>query len=306
VPILLLASGSEYDYREFGIPTFHVVLFGVYNFLAIHWYRLWLQYPDPRLLWCCVALVSLNLMIVNRGALIQCAIAIGFLYIVHRRLTWRAIVTIPLLVAGAIYLFGLIGDSRMRAMGMDPESTIVAIGDATDAYPAEQLGSGPFWFYLYASSPLANLQLNIDEARSRDDVDFETFAALELLPDFVSKRLLPPQDIERDPLLITPAMTVSTAYGRAFYLCGWPGAIAVFTLFILYFALSRWIFRGTEYFDTAMAIMTAGAALLVFFNMLIFAGFVGPMLIGVCLRVAQDRARRHRPAFRRPAPAARR
>jgi len=36
VPIVLIFIGAEYDYRNFGIPTLHVVMYGVYWFLCVH------------------------------------------------------------------------------------------------------------------------------------------------------------------------------------------------------------------------------------------------------------------------------
>ena len=43
VPLFFVIFGIDYDYRDFGIPTLHVVFFCFYNFLAIHWFSLWLR-----------------------------------------------------------------------------------------------------------------------------------------------------------------------------------------------------------------------------------------------------------------------
>jgi oligosaccharide repeat unit polymerase len=285
VPLLQLLTGADYDYREFGIPTLHVVLFGIYNFLAVHFFSVFLRSGDRRFLWACISLLLLNLLIVNRGAVVQSLLAVAVLFLVRRRINLRAVAVLLVALGAGIYLFGAVGDSRMIAMGLDPDQSITVIGDATDGYPAATLGSGPFWVYLYSSSPLANWQLNVSMGGAAN-APLSTFIALEVLPDFVAKRLVPEEVFELSPHLIVDALTVTTAYGRAYFLWGWVGSTVVFSLLLAYYAAARWVFRGSEYFDSVLATMTAGAALMIYYNMLTFAGFVGPLAIAVVLRIA--------------------
>lgn len=297
IPLVQLLTGADYDYREFGIPTLHVVLFGVYNFLAVHFFALFLRGGDRRFFRACIGLLLLNLLIVNRGAVVQSLLAVAVLFVVRRRVNLRTAALLLVSLGAGIYLFGAVGDSRMVAMGLDPDQSITVIGDATDRYPAATLGSGPFWVYLYSSSPLANWQLNISMGGAAN-APWGTFLALEVLPDFVAKRLVPEEVFELSPHLIVDALTVTTAYGRAYFLWGWVGSAVVFCLLLAYYAAARWIFRGSEYFDSALATMTAGAALMAYYNMLTFAGFVGPLAIAVLLRLACVRRLRSPPGQR--------
>lgn len=297
IPLVQLLSGADYDYRDFGIPTLHVVLFGIYNFLAVHFFALFLRTGNRRFLRACLGLLLINLLIINRGATVQSLLAVAALFVVRRRISLRAVATLLVSFGVGIYLFGAVGDSRMIAMGIDPDKSITVIGDASDSYPAASLGSGPFWVYLYSSSPLANWQLNVTMGTA-GNAPAATFLALEVLPDFVAKRLVPEDVFELSPHLIIDALTVTTAYGRAFFLWGWTGSAAVFCLLLAYYAAVRWVFRGSEYFDSAMATMTAGAALMAYYNMLTFAGFVGPLAIALLLRIACVRRRRLPPDAR--------
>jgi hypothetical protein len=284
IPLLMLALGVDYDYREFGIPTLHVLVFGIYNFLGVHFFALYLRAGDRRYLRAALGLLMLNVLIVNRGAVVQSMIAMGVLYFVRHRLSLRRVAAVLGSFAAAVYLFGLVGDSRMTAMGTDPAITITAIGDATDRYPTETIGSGPFWFYLYASSPLANWQLNVSTPRpSRAPTDW--FVALEVLPDFIAKRVVPAEVFELSPHLVVDALTVSSAYGRAYFLWGWTGCALVFALLLLYYVVVRLVFRRSEYFASTLATLAAGAALMTYDNMLTFAGFVGPLLVAAFMRV---------------------
>lgn len=290
VPILMLLGEENYDYRDFGIPVLHVAIFAAYCFLAVHWFSIYLQRGDKRYLMFAVLLLAINVLIVNRGAFVQCVLAIGLLFVLHRGVRPRTLLTVATATVLLIISFGLVGDARMAAMGMDPSVAIVQIGEVSADYP-ERLGSGPFWVYLYASSPLANWQLNVSRDTSIH-IAPHIFVALEMLPDFIGKRLVSGEIFSIGPALITDALNVSSAFGRAFYLQGWAGAVAVFTQFLLYYFVVRRLFRGTEYFASALATFSAGSALLVFHNMLTFAGFVGPLMFAALLRLLHSRRRR--------------
>jgi len=288
IPAYLLASGADYDYRSFGIPTLHVFLFGFYNFLVVHWFSVWLRSREKIHLYASFFLLLLDLAIINRGAILQALLAMGALYIIKIGFLRKKMAALAVALVLMIYGFGAIGDSRMAAMGMAESATILTIGDATENYPTEAIGTGPFWFYIYLSSPLANWQLNVT-GPNNTEASVSTFFALEILPDFISKYLVPSYLTGIMPDQVTPALTVSSGYGRAYYLYGWAGDLLVFILFLVYYLLSLRIFRGTEYFDSAMATMCAGAALLTYYNMLTFAGFVGPMLVAAALRLCLTR-----------------
>lgn len=283
VPIALMLASDSYDYREFGIPTLHVILFGVYSFMTVHLFYLYLSEGGRRYLMYSISLLLINILIVNRGAFLQSMIAMLVMYVTVRGIRARALATVVAVVVAFVIMFGLIGDARMKAMGMDPDTSISVIGDATDKYPADALGSGPFWIYLYASSPLANWQLNIAKNNSID-APFSKFFALEVVPDFISKRLVSDDARKESPELVASAMTVSSAFGRAFYFKGWLGCTVIFSVFLFYYLLARLLLSGTEYYVSGLALLASGASLMIFFNMMIFAGLIGPLFVALTFR----------------------
>jgi hypothetical protein len=298
VPLLMIFSGVEYDYRDFGIPTFHVVFLGLYTFLCVHFFAQFLETRAKVHLACSLALMCISLIIVNRGALVQLLLTMTLLYAASTDLRAVTLLRMGIFATLFVILFGYVGDARMNSMGVAPEITILAIGDASSSYPASVMGTGPFWVYLYASSPLANWQMNVS-LPAAGHLDLVAFLALEVMPDFIGKHMVDEATFRTSPHLVTEALTVSSAYGRAFFLAGWWGCWAVFSLFLGYFMLVRRIFRRTEYFNSAMATLGAGAALLTFFNMLSFVGLVGPLLVGTAMRfTCRRRVVRRHPANR--------
>jgi hypothetical protein len=293
IPLELVLSGADYDYSTFGIPTFHVVVFGLYWFLCVHWYSLWLRGYGRSFVFYSVALLTIDVLTVNRGGLLQALIAFAILYVARAGAGLKALLKIAGIFAAVVLLFGYIGDARLGASGIDTEAAILALGGASEDYNADVLGTGPFWIYLYASSPLGNWQLNVSEATTIH-ADAWTFIRLEMLPDFIGKRLTDPSVYETSPMLVSTALNVTSAYGRAFYLMGWGGCATVFSYLLVFYMSTRVMFRRSEYFDSAIATMAAGSSLMTFSNTLVFSGFVAPMLVAIVLR-AMFRVRRANP-----------
>ena len=283
VPIIMIFSGSEYDYRNFGIPTLHVAIYGVYWFLCVHWFYLWLSSRQNFYLNCSLLLLSINLLIVNRGAFIQALLAIVILFVLKKGIKPKTVTICLIGIAALVWIFGVIGDARMRSMGIDPGFTILAIGDASPRYPVDELGTGPFWFYLYISSPLANWQFNVTSGGGMR-ADWLFFFITEIMPDFIGKHFLSGWETRASPELIADALTVSSAFGPAYFLKGWAGASLIYIVLVFYYLVSRFVFRGSEYFASGMSTLAVGAGLMAFENMLAFTGLIGPLLVAVVFR----------------------
>jgi hypothetical protein len=213
----------------------------------------------------------------------QALIAWGLLFLLYRKISAWFFVKLAVGAILIILVFGAIGDARMKSMGMDPSHTILVIGEATSEYPVDEIGTGPFWIYLYLTSPLANWQLNVS-MQSHSDSDWWSFFVIQIMPDFIGKHFLGDSVIKTSPNLITSALTVSTAYGRAYYTNGWLGAALMYVVFILNYFISRFVFRRSEYFFSGMAVLSAASTLMIFENMLAFTGIVGPLLVATAFR----------------------
>lgn len=281
VPIIASSGSADYDYREFGIPTFHVVLIGVCFFYSVYWWDLYLQGHDRRYGWMAFTGVFWALIIMNRGAMLISLVAFLFAYgnrVGLRKRAWYIGVFVVLIAWG----FGVVGEIRTQAMGIVDEDLILTIGDASDRFTGSGIPKNFFWFYLYASSPLANLQ---NTANNISGAGFPLIGMMvDFLPDFISKRLVTEQQVEMVwPILITPQLTVATAYGRPLVTLGWLGPYLLHLYFLgIYSLLVRYV-RYSRYGGALVAVFCAQGCLMFFDNMIVFSGAIGQVLVGVTL-----------------------
>jgi hypothetical protein len=177
-------------------------------------------------------------LFIFRGPAIICLVSWTFVFIVkHGGVRLRHLAVLS--VAGAIgmLLNGLLGDAR------SPGQESVAAPSA--AFRKSGIPQTYFWSYLYATIPVANLQLSVDQV-NKPNGSIEEFLASELLPDTVSKRVLPMLNprilsghgnlVTRDLLYsweqpqIAPGLNISTIFGRAYGFFGWIGAAIMFAI----------------------------------------------------------------------------
>ena len=166
IPLLLITAGADYSYRDFGVPVLHVAFSGFCYFYAVYWFDLYLLRRGGAFLFFSVSSLATALLTFSRGALIVASLAMVAVYIQRRGLSRRLLLVFALLAAGFLWGFGVLGD--IRTHGSSSESVILSIGQASDKFRNSNIPTELFWPYLYTSSPLANLQLNITDRVSND------------------------------------------------------------------------------------------------------------------------------------------
>jgi hypothetical protein len=187
-----------------------------------------------------------------------------------------------------VWGFGVVGEIRTKAMGVDDDLIILDIGRATDLFKELPIPSSFFWFYLYASSPLANLQ-NTAETKSAASDTYAAFV-VDFLPDFVSKRMLTEIQIESiGPSLITPQLTVATAFGRPLSSLGWFGPYLLFAYFSAFASVAIINIRSSRYGGALVSMFCAQGCLMFFDNMMVFSGAICPLLVGLSLAFLEYR-----------------
>jgi hypothetical protein len=125
--------------------------------------------------------------------------------------------------------------------------------------------------YLYVSSPLANLQKNIDKNfEEYKKKNFKEFLFYCLIPESFTLRLERFLDLSPPSCdLISPNLIVGTFYMVSFYTMGWYGMVImdlflfIFILLCL-FVIRKWRTFGLETFS----LLSATASLLIFSNFL--------------------------------------
>jgi oligosaccharide repeat unit polymerase len=282
IPLLHLAPDSDLRYKDFGIPTLHVAFVGFCYFFAVYWFDLYVLGRGKKYLILFMPALVSSLLILNRGAFITMLIAITVVYIRRRGFDRRLLLTFAAVAALVGWGFGYLGE--LRSNGASGESAILAIGKPSDKFLNSNVPTELFWTYLYTSSPLANLQLNITDRTAADSPLL--YFLLEFLPDFVSKRVVSKEVIEAAvPLLNTEELNVSTMYGRSFLLMGWLGLFLNFLYFIVVSAVCLKLLQRSRYFVAALGILSAIAFLDIFDNMFIAAGGIVPVLVALLLHL---------------------
>jgi hypothetical protein len=286
LPLLSAASGGESSYETFGIPTVNVAFIGFSLFFAIYWLDLYLLHHGRVFLALSLLTASTSILIVHRGGFIIDFVAAVFLYIQRRGLTRRLIISFSVVIAAVLWGFGALGD--LRTHNISGETVILEIGRASDKFLESNVPTEFFWPYLYISSPLSNLQLNITNRVGTDQP--ARYMELELLPDFVSKRLVPEDALPATlPLLVTEQLTVSTMYARPFLLMGWLGVYLSFMYFVIIAAFCLRVLRGSKYFVATSSILSSLAFLNIFSNMYLFAGGITLVLAALVLHLFERR-----------------
>jgi hypothetical protein len=284
VPLFVIATGGDASYQDFGIPVLHVAFVGFCYFYAVYWFDLYLMGEGRTFLFFSLSATSTSLLTFSRGAFVVTLLAITGVYLRRRGFSRRLLFILAALFGAALWGFGLLGD--IRTHGASGESIILKVGDASDKFLHSNIPTEFFWPYLYTSSPLANLQLNITDRAAPDSP--ELYVLLELLPDFISKRLVSEETSAAfSPLLITEQLTVCTMYGRSFLLLGWVGVCITFLYFLAVCGVCLRVLKNSKYFVATTGILCSLAFLGIFDNMFILSGGILPVIVALALKLVE-------------------
>lgn len=298
IPLFFILKGKAYDYRTFGIKSFHVFLVTFISFYSVYVFHVFLSTKKRKYIIIYLLMLTMPLLIYSRGMFLLILSSSLFVYLFSiRKLRFKFIVISVLLILILFYLFGLAGNIRCshqagRTENITSSDIILAIGDAKDAFRKSAIPKVYFWAYIYISSPLANLQKTITET-DPTDLTFNRFLLFinsEILPDFASKRISRFLRIEKVNIeQITPELSVSTVYARSYVHLNWLGLVLMFsfTMFasFLYIIL---LTRKNVFSVTGIALLNTLIFFNIFSNMFSFSGMsfqlVYPLVFSFCKR----------------------
>jgi hypothetical protein len=279
IPLVKILFNQPYNYRQFGIPTLHVFIVTFGSFYTVYLFTVFIATRKRLYLYLYFINLMAALLIYSRAMLIFNVTSSVFVYLLSSPiLSWkRTLVFVPG-VMGMIYLFGLMGTLRVSfeaKKSYDPE-LFLQIGEATPAFRASSVPKEFFWGYIYLSSPVANLQHNINTfqvppfsvSRMIQHVNNE------MIFDFISKRANRLAGIEREVENTLPErpFNVSTVYSRSFSYQGWNGMVMM-GIFIL---ILPWIYRkllpSNRYEITGLSILNTMYLFLFYDNTFRFTG----------------------------------
>lgn len=313
IPLMQVLNGVQYDYTNFGIPTLGVFITTFTFFLCVYSFHLYLSLKSKKYLILFLINLAPGVIIFSRGAFLMNIVACLFVYLIktfnNKRSTENiakkrgaigSIVNVfyaTLLVMFILFSFGFAGNIRNASLfDIDQDMSdalIVQTGGATENFMASPIPKEFFWSYLYISSPLANLQYNLNyfQLKNINVFDLPILIIDTFVPDFMSKRVN--EFIGRsavNPVLITPELTVTTIYTKSFIHFSWIG-MCLMALFILVFPkiyLSL-ILKESPFYITGIALLNTMYFFMIFDNMFTFSGIFLPLLFPLILRSYKNR-----------------
>jgi hypothetical protein len=228
---------GQVEYHKFGAPILHVAAISCILVIAIYC-SLDTRNNKLTLFLCLLA----SVIILNRFLFLFIIISITLTALVKVK-TKKSFCFIIGMFLMFLILFGELGTLRMSGVlgipYLDAKNYILDVGYASAYYKATGLSASFYWFWLYVTSPISNLILNIDTPQLVSVDGLFYIFTHEVLPQTISKHL------SQSPLRVlhvVPHLNVSTALSSSYVGAGTAGL----TLFF--------IFYSTIYFVIATAL----------------------------------------------------
>ncbi|MBK0381144.1 O-antigen polymerase [Mucilaginibacter segetis] len=297
IPMVAILKNQDIDYFEFGIPTFYVILSTFTSFFTVYLFKCYMVEKNKKYLFQCFYLLIFPILVFNRGAVLINLSSIFFVYLFsYKKSKLKIYFRVVLIVFIVLMGFGILGNLRTSNQ-IDKNKTqelseiMLNLGEAKPDFVNSSIPKEYFWSYLYISSPLANLQINIDDR----PIDYSISNILgymngELNFDFISKRLASIfNTVKPDNKLIAPFLTVGTVYSTSYSYLGWLGMCITF-LFLMGVTFLYLIIMKPQnpYFSTGLAILNTFLLFCIFDNMFFFSGLsfqlVYPVLLSLKLK----------------------
>lgn len=287
VPLFEMLFGTRFIYTQFvGVPSLHVfaVTFGG-AFATIRYADfLYEQRRWRRLRYLAEAMVPIiyYLLVVYRGTALISLTSWAFVFAIKRsRIGWRAAVIATGLGLGVLMLNGLIGEART--------GSLKALGFPSRAFQESGVPESYFATYLYATGPIANFQHGVTTTEPAYDFsEAPRFLISEMLPDFLSRRILSAIDANRPAVPeMSRGFNVSSIFGRSYLFFGWTGVLLIFA-WMMAMALSYLaLLLQSQYCVPCLALLNTLIVFSVFDNMIAVSAvslqLVWPLLLGLAL-----------------------
>lgn len=290
IPLVKILLNQPYNYRLFGVPSLHVFTVTFASFYTIFLFHLFLSHKNKIILLLFIINLAASILIYSRAMFFFNLSSCFFLFLIAKGRTPRYVLLItPFALAVLMYFFGMLGTLRVsRESNSSYNSELfLNIGKSTQTFNDSFVPAEYFWTYIYVTSPLANLQHNIDTWADHK-VSVERFSEMinnEVLMDFISKRINAFFGKTRvNENLIQGPFNVSTVYSRSYSYLGWWGLLIMATVVLVFPAIYMKILPSdSPFFLSGLAIMCTMFLFLAYDNTLRFTGLgfqlVYPLLL---------------------------
>lgn len=279
IPLIKILLNRPYDYRLFGVPSLHVLAVTFGSFFTVFLFSLYISTRLRPYLYLYLINLLAALLIYSRAMMMFNLVASAFVYLLcSPSISWRQISAGLIAFILVSYFFGVLGTVRVSfeaRKDYDPR-LFLDVGQASETFRSSIVPHEFFWGYIYVSSPLANLQYNINTFQ----VPPFSFDRLmqhlnnEMIFDFISKRVNRIWGVEREQENSLPQkpFNVSTVYSRSFSYQGWVGMCLIATFVLIVPWIYVQILPVNSYSLCGLAILNTMYLFLMYDNTIRFTG----------------------------------
>jgi oligosaccharide repeat unit polymerase len=154
-----------------------------------------------------------------------------------------------------VLIFGVIGDLRSGA------EAFLALAQPSENFP-KWMPSGFLWVYMYLTTPLNNLQFDVNKEMISYDLSFPNTLSL-LFPSVIRNVLF--DNSSAEDTLVTQAFNVGTAFQGPYLDCGRFG-IFVFGFVVGFVSGCYYRNRSSLYFKISYSVIAQCCLLSIFYN----------------------------------------
>ena len=292
----------SHDYREFGMPVIDPVFNSLSIFFSVVFFQSFIEQKKKRFFIYVLIIILIHILLYRRSSVIWIITSTVFLLLIYKKSSSLLVIIAALICLPILsYCFGAYGNVRSN---LSKSFVMNGLG-ASEKFKNSNISHNHYMTYLYISSPLANLQENIDEADiAVKKTDFKEFFFYCILPESFTLRLEKPLDLSPPVCyLITPELIVGSFFMVAFYTLGWTGMIIMFLYLSLFIIVCLVLIRKWNTFSSVtISLLSAAVSLLIFSNFLnrldvILMLFVYPVLFHLIFNFG-DKFKVYLPEFR--------
>ena len=267
--VIYLFLKQDFKYREYGVSILDPIYYSLSVFISVYYLLSYFKKGKVKFLIYLIVIILFQILLYRRYTLVWIFFSSLFLFIFIKQKipAYLIIFGLVLLVLSSL-LFGFFGNKRSN---FDKDYILNEFG-ANSKFNELNISYHHFLTYLYISSPLANLQKNIDirnDSISHNDI--KSFAFYSIIPSSLTTRIeeylkISPPECN----LISPNLLVGSYYMIGYYLLGWFGMI-ILTLFLLVcLSVSILLVPGSSpFFPISLCLASTAAVLMIFDNFLI-------------------------------------
>jgi hypothetical protein len=279
IPLFSIVNIEDIEnYGTFGIPTFAVFISTYGSFMTAYFFYSYIITKEKKYLFASLYLFIFPVLIFSRGTILLNLSDMLFLYLFSiRKNKGKVYFRMVILLLFVLLAFGYAGNIRSNnnadADSASLKGIMLKLGEAKPAFENSAIPSEFFWSYIYISSPLANLQHNINTY----PVEYSGKSAFryfnyELIFDSISKRIGDMAGTERlSNNLIAPYLTVGTLYSGPYTNLGWIGMgitfVVLMSICLVYVVVLK---PDNPYYATGIAILNTLVLFNLFDNMISF------------------------------------